>query len=195
MQALDCGLSCCGLSGRRCCPVSWQKQGSHTWQPGAGAGCTFLAPSLPAGKVDFLPVHRLQKAGVELDDAGAVKVDTFSRTNQRHIFAVGDVTNRLNLTPVALMEGMAVAATLFGEKEKPADHKNVRASYMPKGPAGDTPDISADCHTTASAVGTELADVPAVGRCVCLGMHTCWKASKQYATALMPLAAAAGRQG
>ena len=68
----------------------------------------------------------LQKAGVELDDAGAVKVDSFSRTNQHHIFAVGDVTNRLNLTPVALMEGMAVAATLFGEKEKPADHKNVR---------------------------------------------------------------------
>lgn len=66
-----------------------------------------------------------QKAGVELDDQGAVKVDKFSRTNQRHIFGVGDVTNRLNLTPVALMEGMAVAATVFGDKEKPADHENV----------------------------------------------------------------------
>jgi pyruvate/2-oxoglutarate dehydrogenase complex dihydrolipoamide dehydrogenase (E3) component len=74
-----------------------------------------------------LSFDHAQKAGVELDDAGAVQVDTFSRTNQRHIFAVGDVTNRLNLTPVALMEGMAVAATLFGDKEKPADHKNVRS--------------------------------------------------------------------
>jgi glutathione reductase (NADPH) len=73
---------------------------------------------------------------VELDDAGAVKVDTFSRTNQRHIFAVGDVTNRLNLTPVALMEGMAVAATLFGEKEKEADHKNVRLLHMPPSASG-----------------------------------------------------------
>jgi glutathione reductase (NADPH) len=78
----------------------------------------------------------IEKAGVELDDAGAVKVDTFSRTNQRHIFAVGDVTNRLNLTPVALMEGMAVAATLFGEKEKPADHKNVPSAVFIQPPMG-----------------------------------------------------------
>ena len=170
MQALDCGLSCCGLSGRRCCPVSWQKQGSHTWQPGAGAGCTFLAPSLPAGKVDFLPVHRLQKAGVELDDAGAVKVDTFSRTNQRHIFAVGDVTNRINLTPVALMEGMAVAATLFGEKEKPADHKNVSFIYTLKGI------YLLFCGTPQHLPWSqEYADVPKYGQMYASGMHMCWQ--------------------
>ena len=42
--------------------------------------------------------------GVELDDAGGVKVDDFSRSSVPHIYAIGDVTNRLQLTPVALME-------------------------------------------------------------------------------------------
>ncbi len=44
-----------------------------------------------------------------LDDAGAVKVDEFSRTSVPGVWAVGDITNRINLTPVALMEGMAFA--------------------------------------------------------------------------------------
>lgn len=83
---------------------------------------------------------------MELDDAGAVKVDTFSRTNQRHIFAVGDVTNRLNLTPVALMEGMAVAATLFGDKEKPVDHKNVSLMSTPWSASGDSASLT--CRVT-----------------------------------------------
>jgi len=74
------------------------------------------------------PTMNAQKAGVELAKGGAVKVDKFSRTNVPHIYAVGDVTNRLNLTPVALMEGMAFAATVFGDKEKPTDHENVRLS-------------------------------------------------------------------
>ena len=100
-------------------------------QSGADAGNVFSTAASTSYNT-ICTSHHPQKAGVELDDAGAVKVDTFSRTNQRHIFAVGDVTNRLNLTPVALMEGMAVAVTLFGEKEKPADHKNVRMSHMPR---------------------------------------------------------------
>jgi pyruvate/2-oxoglutarate dehydrogenase complex dihydrolipoamide dehydrogenase (E3) component len=44
------------------------------------------------------------QVGVELDDAGGVKVDDFSRSSVPHIYAIGDVTNRLQLTPVALME-------------------------------------------------------------------------------------------
>jgi glutathione reductase (NADPH) len=56
----------------------------------------------------------LEKAGVALGKAGAIAVDTHSRTNVPHIFAVGDVTNRVNLTPVAIREGHAVADCLFG---------------------------------------------------------------------------------
>jgi glutathione reductase (NADPH) len=55
----------------------------------------------------------LEKAGVHLDARGAIPVDDYFRTNVESIFAVGDVINRYQLTPVALAEGMAVARTLF----------------------------------------------------------------------------------
>jgi pyruvate/2-oxoglutarate dehydrogenase complex dihydrolipoamide dehydrogenase (E3) component len=58
-----------------------------------------------------------------------VKVDNYSRSNVPHIYALGDVTERISLTPVAIMEGMAFAATVFGNKDTPADHANVRALY------------------------------------------------------------------
>nr|ABW96363.1 glutathione reductase [Ipomoea batatas] len=62
----------------------------------------------------------LEAVGVELDKTGAVKVDEFSRTNIPSIWAIGDVTNRMNLTPVALMEGTFFAKTVFaGEPTKP----------------------------------------------------------------------------
>jgi glutathione reductase (NADPH) len=64
----------------------------------------------------------LEKAGVALDDNGAVIVDAFSRTAIPSIFAVGDVTNRANLTPVAIREGHAFADTEFGGKESFVDH-------------------------------------------------------------------------
>ena len=64
----------------------------------------------------------LDRAGVEIDEAGAVNVDRFSRTSVPHIYAVGDVTNRVNLTPVAIREGHAFADTVFGGKEIAVDH-------------------------------------------------------------------------
>jgi glutathione reductase (NADPH) len=64
----------------------------------------------------------LDKAGVALDGNGAVIVDSFSRTAIPSIFAVGDVTNRANLTPVAIREGHAFADTEFGGKESFVDH-------------------------------------------------------------------------
>lgn len=67
----------------------------------------------------------LEKAGVELDHLGAVKVDAYSRTNVPSIFAVGDVTNRVNLTPVAIREGHAFADTQFGGKEAAVVHTDI----------------------------------------------------------------------
>ncbi|WP_239805783.1 glutathione-disulfide reductase [Croceicoccus hydrothermalis] len=58
----------------------------------------------------------LETAGVEVDARGAVKVDRFSKTNIDHIYAVGDVTDRVQLTPVAIREGQAFADTVFGNK-------------------------------------------------------------------------------
>jgi glutathione reductase (NADPH) len=64
----------------------------------------------------------LAEAGVALDAGGFVTVDEYSRTNVPHIFAVGDASGRVALTPVAIREGHAVADTLFGARPTPIRH-------------------------------------------------------------------------
>lgn len=65
------------------------------------------------------------KAGVKLDDKGQVVVDKWSRTSAENIWAVGDVTGRMNLTPVAIREGHAFADTEFGGNPWHMDHSDV----------------------------------------------------------------------
>uniref|UniRef100_A0A2C9UE09 Glutathione reductase n=1 Tax=Manihot esculenta TaxID=3983 RepID=A0A2C9UE09_MANES len=67
----------------------------------------------------------LEAVGVKLDRTGAIKVDEYSRTNIPSIWAVGDVTNRMNLTPVALMEGTCFAKTVFGGQPCKPDYTDV----------------------------------------------------------------------
>jgi glutathione reductase (NADPH) len=67
----------------------------------------------------------LEAAGVKLDAAGAIVVDAYSKSSVDSIHAIGDVTNRLNLTPVATAEGMALARTLFRNEPTATDHDNV----------------------------------------------------------------------
>jgi glutathione reductase (NADPH) len=72
----------------------------------------------------------LDKAGVEVNTAGAVVVDEQSRTTVPSIYAVGDVTNRINLTPVAIREGHAFADSVFGNKPWSADHTQVPSAVF-----------------------------------------------------------------
>ena len=67
----------------------------------------------------------LEQAGVKLAADGAVIVDKFSRSAVESICAIGDVTNRINLTPVATAEAMWLARTLFRGEPSPIDHDNV----------------------------------------------------------------------
>ncbi len=67
----------------------------------------------------------LDTAGVRLAEHGGIAVDEYSRTSVDNIYAVGDVTHRVNLTPVAIREGHAFADTLYGGKPTPVDHANV----------------------------------------------------------------------
>ena len=67
----------------------------------------------------------LERASVQLNEKGAIRVDKFSRTSVPHIYAVGDVTDRINLTPVAIREGHAFADTVFGGKEVVVDHTDI----------------------------------------------------------------------
>jgi glutathione reductase (NADPH) len=72
----------------------------------------------------------LGHAGVACNELGAIIVDEYSQTSTPNIYAVGDVTDRVNLTPVALAEGMAVAKTLFDGSPTKPDHTAVPTSIF-----------------------------------------------------------------
>ena len=72
----------------------------------------------------------LEAAGVKLDAAGAVAVDAWSRSSVPNIYAVGDVTNRLQFTPVAIREGSAFVETVFGGTPVAVDYENVAAAVF-----------------------------------------------------------------
>ncbi len=78
----------------------------------------------------------LAEIGVELDGQGGVVVDRFCRSSVASIYAVGDVTNRIALTPVAIREGAAVATTLFGGTSVPVDHADVPSAVFSQPPVG-----------------------------------------------------------
>lgn len=78
----------------------------------------------------------LEEAGVTITRGGAIAVDTFSRTSVPSIFAVGDCTNRVNLTPVAIAEGRAVVETLFRDRPTSVDHENVPSAVFSQPPVG-----------------------------------------------------------
>ena len=72
----------------------------------------------------------LEAAGVELDDKGAVVVDADNRSSCGSIYAVGDVTNRVQLTPVAIREGQAFADTTYGGKPTRVDYENIPSAVF-----------------------------------------------------------------
>ena len=76
----------------------------------------------------------LKSAGVALDADGSVRVDDYSRSSVKHIYAVGDVTNRVNLTPVALMEGEYFARSVYGDQPSPVDHQAVASAVFSQPP-------------------------------------------------------------
>ena len=78
----------------------------------------------------------LEAVGVALDAKGAVAVDEFSTSIVPNIHAVGDVTNRIALTPVAIREGAALATTLFGGRRVAVDHRDVPHAVFSQPPIG-----------------------------------------------------------
>jgi glutathione reductase (NADPH) len=77
----------------------------------------------------------LEALGVELDEHGGIAVNEWSRSSVPHIYAVGDVTCRVALTPVAIREGHAVADTLFGGKPTPIIHEKIPTAVFAQPPA------------------------------------------------------------
>jgi glutathione reductase (NADPH) len=88
------------------------------------------------GREAYVEGLNLEAAGVKLNKKGAVEVDAFSKTSADNIWAVGDVTDRINLTPVAIREGQAFAETEFHGKPKRFDHKDVATAVFSQPPVG-----------------------------------------------------------
>jgi glutathione reductase (NADPH) len=82
------------------------------------------------GRVPNVTRIGLKETGVEIAKNGGIAVDDYSRTAVANIYAVGDVTNRINLTPVAIREGHAFADTLFGGKPTKVDHTSVATAVF-----------------------------------------------------------------
>ena len=78
----------------------------------------------------------LEKVGVALDDIGAIKVDGWSKSSVPNIYAVGDCTNRVNLTPVAIREGHAFADSVFGKRPWMVDHADFPSAVFTQPPVG-----------------------------------------------------------
>ncbi|HEY3812881.1 MAG TPA: glutathione-disulfide reductase [Caulobacteraceae bacterium] len=78
----------------------------------------------------------LDAAGVKLKPTGAVAVDEYSRTNVEHIWAIGDVTDRMNLTPVAIREAIAFCETAFKNHPSKFDYDNVPTAVFSQPPVG-----------------------------------------------------------
>jgi glutathione reductase (NADPH) len=78
----------------------------------------------------------LERTAVEIDATGAIIVNEYSQSSVSNIYAIGDITNRRNLTPVAIAEGHAVADTLFGGKPRTIDYDNIPSAVFSQPPIG-----------------------------------------------------------
>ena len=96
-------------------------------QSGERLGCQGVV--LATGRRPFLEGLNLEAAGVATE-GHRIPVDAEQRTNVANIYAVGDVTDRINLTPVAIDEGRALADTLWGGKPRQVDHQLVASAVF-----------------------------------------------------------------
>ena len=85
---------------------------------------------LAIGRMPNTMALHVEKAGVELGKKGEVKVDDYSRTSASHIYAIGDVTDRVQLTPVAIHEAMCFVETVFKNNPTKPDHRHVPSAVF-----------------------------------------------------------------
>jgi glutathione reductase (NADPH) len=99
----------------------------------------------------------LELAGVELGLEGEVLVDKFSATTVPGIYAIGDVTGRINLTPVAIREGHSVALTLFGDQPTRVDHMDVPTAVFSQPPVGTVGMTEAEAKKSLGGIDVYMA--------------------------------------
>ena len=100
----------------------------------------------------------LAEVGVALGDHGAVLVDEYAQTNVPSIYAVGDVTNRVQLTPVAIREGQAFADTVFGGKPTTVDHSCIPSAVFSHPPIAAVGMTESEARNALGTVAVYTAD-------------------------------------
>ncbi len=88
------------------------------------------------GRVPHVKALGLETAGVELNDNGAIKIDQLSKTTAENIWAIGDVTDRMNLTPVAIREAVAFHETVYKDNPQHFDYEAVATAVFSQPPVG-----------------------------------------------------------
>ena len=104
----------------------------------------------------------LEEAGVELGEKGRVKVDDDNRTSVPSIFAVGDVTDRVQLTPVAIREGQAFADTFFGNKPRRVDYGCIPSAVFSHPPLAGVGLTEGEARNKLGSVKTFTSDFRAM---------------------------------
>ncbi|MBM3598109.1 MAG: glutathione-disulfide reductase [Alphaproteobacteria bacterium] len=102
--------------------------------PGEAIDCDLVM--IATGRAPNTAGIGLEEVGVALNKKKAVAVDEWSRSTVPNIYAVGDVTDRINLTPVAIHEGRALAETLYNSNPIKPDHTNVPSAVFSQPPVG-----------------------------------------------------------
>ena len=104
----------------------------------------------------------LEEAGVELGENGQIKVDADNRTSVASIFAVGDVTDRVQLTPVAIREGQAFADTVFGNKPTRVDYSSIPSAVFSHPPLAAVGMTEGEARNRLGSVRTYTSDFRAM---------------------------------
>ncbi len=110
--------------------VKRQDSGRLAIQLSSGGDLVADQVMLAIGRVPNTKSLGLEQAGVEVDEIGAIKVDEYSRTTKPNIWAVGDVTNRVQLTPVAIHEAMCFLETAFKNNPTKPDHRQIATAVF-----------------------------------------------------------------
>ena len=104
----------------------------------------------------------LEKVGVDLDDKGAVVVNADNQSSVESIYAVGDVTNRVQLTPVAIREGQAFADTVFGGKPHQVDYSCIPSAVFSHPPMAGVGMTESEAKNKLGAVKVYTSDFRAM---------------------------------
>ncbi|MBK8374380.1 MAG: glutathione-disulfide reductase [Sphingorhabdus sp.] len=118
----------------QCPAIHKQTDGSLLVESGAGDAVETDLVLFAIGRVPKTIDLGLDEVGVAMDKDGAIIVDDYNRTNIPSIYAVGDVTNRVQLTPVAIREGHAFADTVFGNNPRTIDYGSIPTAVFANPP-------------------------------------------------------------